>query len=157
MKLSEIKKYLSTAENVNFELENGTTVPEHFHVTEVGVITKHFIDCGGTVRNEKVANFQLWDANDFDHRLKPKKLLDIIALSEKVLGMEDLEIEVEYQAETIGKFDLGFNGKDFVLISKHTNCLASDKCGIPTEKLKVNISQIAATASACCTPGGGCC
>lgn len=157
MKLSEIKNHLSTAESVNFELENGTNVPEHFHVTEVGVITKHFIDCGGTVRNEKVANFQLWDANDFEHRLKPKKLLDIIALSEKVLGMEDLEIEVEYQAETIGKFDLGFNGKDFVLISKHTNCLASDKCGIPADKLKANISQVVQSASACCTPGGGCC
>lgn len=156
MKLSEVKQLLNTADSVNFQLENGTQVPEHFHVTEVGVITKHFIDCGGTVRNEKVANFQLWNANDTDHRLKPKKLLDIIALSEKVLGMEDLEIEVEYQAETIGKYELGFNGKDFVLQNKQTNCLAQDKCGIPAEKLKVNISQVV-TASACCTPGGGCC
>jgi hypothetical protein len=156
MKLSEIKNYLNTAESVNFELENGSKVPEHFHVTEVGVVTKHFIDCGGTVRNEKVANFQLWDANDFEHRLKPKKLLDIIALSEKILGMEDLEIEVEYQAETIGKYDLGYNGKDFVLQSKQTNCLAQDKCGIPADKLKVNISQLN-TKAVSCTPGGGCC
>src|SRR5450432_500444 len=102
MKLSEIKKYLSTGETVNFELENGTPVPKHFHVTEIGIVTKHFIDCGGTVRNEKVANFQLWDASDYEHRLKPQKLLKIIGLSENILGMEDLEIEVEYQAETIG-------------------------------------------------------
>ena len=95
MKLSEIKKHLSTAEVVNFELQNGTSVPKHFHVTEVGVVTKHFIDCGGTIRNEKVANFQLWDANDFEHRLKPAKLLNIIKLSEEKLGMEYLEIEVE--------------------------------------------------------------
>ncbi len=59
MKLSEIKKHLSTAEAVNFELQNGTLVPEHFHVTEVGIVKKHFIDCGVTVRSEKVANFQL--------------------------------------------------------------------------------------------------
>jgi hypothetical protein len=157
MKLSEVKQILNTANSVNFQLENGTHVPEHFHVTEVGVITKHFIDCGGTVRKEKVANFQLWNANDTDHRLKPKKLLDIIALSEKVLGMEDLEIEVEYQAETIGKYELGFNGKDFILQNKQTNCLAQDSCGIPAEKLKVNISQLASSASTCCTPGGGCC
>lgn len=156
MKLSEVKSLLPTLDSVNFELENGTQVPEHFHVTEVGVITKHFIDCGGTVRNEKVANFQLWNANDTDHRLKPKKLLDIIALSETILGMEDLEIEVEYQAETIGKYELGFNGKDFTLLNKQTACLAQDSCGIPAEKLKVNISQVA-SASACCTPGGGCC
>lgn len=35
MKLSEIKKHLSTTEAVNFELQNRTSVPEHFHVTEV--------------------------------------------------------------------------------------------------------------------------
>ncbi len=156
MRLSEVKSILPTLESVNFALENGTQVPEHFHVTEVGVITKHFIDCGGTVRNEKVANFQLWNANDTEHRLKPKKLLDIIALSEKVLGIEDLEIEVEYQAETIGKYELNFNGKDFMLLSKQTACLAQDSCGIPAEKLKVNLSQVAAV-STCCTPGGGCC
>src|SRR4051812_22038228 len=104
MKLSEIKTHLSTATAVNFELPNGSMVPENFHVTEVGVIAKHFIDCGGTVRNENVANFQLWNANDTDHRLKPQKLLNIIALSEKVLGIEDLEIEVEYQSDTIGKY-----------------------------------------------------
>lgn len=161
MKLSEIKNILQTAEAVNFELENGALVPEHFHVTEVGVITKHFIDCGGTVRNEKVANFQLWDANDFDHRLKPQKLLNIIALSEKALGMEDLEVEVEYQSDTIGKYDLGFNGQSFVLLSKTTNCLASDKCGIPvaveeTEKPKIDLNNLIMGNNAC-TPGGGCC
>ncbi|MBA3901648.1 MAG: hypothetical protein H0X62_15835 [Bacteroidetes bacterium] len=155
MKLSEIKNHLSTAQEVNFELQNGTLVPEHFHVTEVGVVTKNFIDCGGKVRNEKVANFQLWVADDFDHRLKPGKLLNIIALSEKVLAMEDLEIEVEYQTETIGKYDLDFNGKNFVLISKQTNCLALDKCGIPSEKLKVSIGNSAKQNE--CTPGGGCC
>lgn len=153
MKLSEIKNHLSTAEAVNFELENGTFVPEHFHITEVGMVTKNFIDCGGTVRQEKVANFQLWDANDFDHRLKPQKLLNIIALSEKILGMEDLEIEVEYQDKTIGKYELGYNGGNFILLSKQTNCLAQDKCGIPVEMLKENTNK----NQAACTPGGGCC
>lgn len=155
MKLSDVKTQLKKLEVLNFQLENGTPVPEHFHVTEVGVISKHFIDCGGVVRNEKVANFQLWDANDFDHRLKPQKLLNIIALSEQKLGMEDLEVEVEYQADTIGKYDLGFNGKNFVLQSKETNCLASDKCGIPQEKLKVSLKNL--TTESCCTPGSGCC
>ncbi len=157
MKLSEIKKHLSAAENVNFELQNGTQVPEHFHVTEVGVVIKHFIDCGGTVRNEKVANFQLWDANDYEHRLKPQKLLNIIALSEKVLGMEDLEIEVEYQRETIGKYDLEFDGKKFILAAKQTACLAQDKCGVPPQKQNVRLSALATANENCCTPGGGCC
>jgi Family of unknown function (DUF6428) len=157
MKLSEIKKHLENADNVSFELQNGSIVPEHFHVTEVGVITKNFIDCGGTIRNEKVANFQLWEANDFEHRLKPRKLLGIIALSERVLGMEDLEIEVEYQAETIGKYDLDFNGQNFVLMSKHTACLASDKCGVPITKLQTSLNELLTNNASCCTPGGGCC
>jgi len=156
MKLSEIKSTLATAETLNFTLENGTKVPDHFHVTEVGVITKHFIDCGGIVRDEKVANFQLWNANDTDHRLKPQKLLNIIALSEKVLGIEDLEIEVEYQADTIGKYGLSFNGSDFVLTNKQTDCLASDSCGIPAEKRKIKLVELTLEANSC-IPGGGCC
>jgi hypothetical protein len=155
MKLSELKNTLSNASAVNFELENGTLVPEHFHVTEVGVVSKHFIDCGGTIRNEKVANFQLWNANDYDHRLKATKLLNIIKLSEEKLGMEDLEIEVEYQADTIGKYGLSFNGYNFVLVAKQTACLASDSCGIPPEKIKVKMANLVAQNT--CTPGGGCC
>jgi len=73
MKLSEIKEILPTLENVEFQLEDATFVPEHFHVTEVGEITKKFIDCGGVIRNEKVVNFQLWNADDYEHRLKPGK------------------------------------------------------------------------------------
>ncbi len=157
MKLTEIKKHLTTATGVNFQLPTGTFVPEHFHVTEVGIITKHFIDCGGRARNEKVANFQLWNANDTEHRLKPKKLLNIIALSEKVLGMEDLEIEVEYQSDTIGKYNLDYNGKDFVLVAKQTDCLAKDNCGVD-DKQKISLSELSTSKpEACCTPGGKCC
>ncbi len=74
-------------------------MPAHFHVTEIGEITKNFIDCRGTVRREKSVNFQLWEAGDFDHSLAPQKLLSIIALSEKVLQLGDSDIEVEYQTE----------------------------------------------------------
>ncbi|MBB6329656.1 hypothetical protein HNP24_000606 [Chryseobacterium sediminis] len=154
MKLSEIKEILPTLSNVEFQLENGIFVPEHFHVTEIGIITKHFIDCGGTIRKEKVINFQLWNANDLEHRLKPAKLLNIIKLSEEKLGIEDAEIEVEYQAETIGKYDLDFNGNHFVLKNKQTACLANDACDIPAEKQKIQLSEL---NNACCTPNSGCC
>lgn len=157
MTLEQIKKHLATAQAVNFKLPTGAYVPEHFHVTEVGLITKHFIDCGGTERLEKVVNFQLWNANDTEHRLKPQKLLNIIALSESKLGIGDLEIEVEYQTETIGKYGLHYNGKDFLLVPKQTACLASDACGIPPQKQNVPLNQLQKAETACCTPGGGCC
>lgn len=157
MKLSEIKEILPTLDNVEFQLENGAMVPEHFHVTEVGTVTKNFIDCGGTLRNEKMVNFQLWDANDFEHRLKPGKLLHIIELSEDKLGIEDHEIEVEYQGTTIGKYDLEFNGKIFILKNKTTACLAEDACGIPPEKQKLSLSELTSKSNSCCTPNSGCC
>ena len=155
MKLSAVKSLLNQLESVTFILPNGSLVPPHFHVTEVGQTLKKFIDCGGEVREEKVINFQLWEANDFDHRLAPQKLTNIIQLSEKVLGIGDLEIEVEYQTETISKYGLEFENGNFLLVSKHTNCLASDKCGIPEEKLKVNLIDLSKENT--CTPGGGCC
>ena len=64
MKLSEIKNALKDLSVIAFQLPNGQLVPSHFHVTEVGKVSKHFIDCGGTVRKEEVVNFQLWEAND---------------------------------------------------------------------------------------------
>lgn len=148
MKLSTIKAILPSLENVVFQLENGAFVPEHFHVTEVGLVAKNFIDCGGVVRNEKVVNFQLWNANDFEHRLKPMKLLNIIKLSEQKLGIEDFEIEVEYQKDTIGKYGLDFQNNIFILTNKKTDCLAKDNCGVPNEKLQTQNS---------CSPGGSCC
>ena len=155
MKLSEIKNKLNELKTISFQLPNGELVPNHFHVTEVGKITKHFIDCGGTVRNEEVVNFQLWNANDYDHRLHPEKLLHIIELSQKTLYIDDLEIEVEYQGQTIEKFGLDFDGKNFLLSTKQTDCLAKDKCGIPVEKPEVNISETQAANS--CAPESGCC
>jgi hypothetical protein len=155
MKISEIKSILKTIEKISFLLPNGEKVAPNFHVTEVGKVNKHFIDCGGTIRKEEVANFQLWNANDYDHRLHPEKLLQIIELSEEKLGLGDLPIEVEYQGITIQKFDLGFNQTDFILIPKQTDCLAPDQCGVPENKQKVKIADITNTNS--CAPGSGCC
>lgn len=155
MKLSEIKSALSHLETIAFQLPNGELVPNHFHVTEVGKVSKHFIDCGGTVRKEEVVNFQLWDANDYDHRLHPEKLVKIIQLSEKVLEIEDLEIEVEYQGQTIEKFNLDFDGKNFLLTSTQTDCLARESCGIPDQKPRVKLSDLTKVSS--CTPGSACC
>lgn len=155
MKLSEIKNYLSTLETLTFELPDGSLVPEHFHVTEVGKISKNFIDCGGTVRNEDVISLQLWNANDYNHRLHPEKFINIIQLSEKTLMLKDLEIEVEFQGRTINKYGLDFNGKHFLLTNKFTACLAEDACGIKPEQ-KIKSSELQSKTS-CCSPEGGCC
>ena len=155
MTLSEIKAHLSQLETIGFQLPDGSLVPSHFHVTEVGKVSKHFIDCGGTVREEHLINFQLWNADDYDHRLHPEKLIHIIELSEKVLGLEDHTIEVEYQGRSIEKYGLDFNGTHFLLTTRHTDCLAKDNCGIPEAKPKVKLSELQTQNS--CAPGSGCC
>ena len=142
MTLSEIKEHLSQLETINFKLPDGSLVPSHFHVTEVGKVSKTFIDCGGKLRQESKINFQLWEADDYDHRLHPEKLLNIIELSEEKLGLRDVEIEVEYQTNTIGKFDLDFKNGNFLLRNTQTACLALDKCGIPPLKPKLKLSEI---------------
>ncbi len=151
MKLTDVKQALSEIPAVNFKMPDGSYLPPHFHVTEVGLVTKHFIDCGGVERKEIVVNFQLWEAGDYDHRLAPQKFLHILNISKKVLGhAEDLNIEVEYQQDTIGKFGLDFDGKDFILASKQTACLAQDACGIPSK-------EMAAKSASSCAPKSGCC
>ena len=157
MKLEQIKNILKTSETISFQLPDGNMVPAHFHVTEVGKITKDFIDCGGTLRHEEVVNFQLWEEQDYDHRLHPEKLLKIIELSQNKLGIGDLDIEVEYQGSTIGKYGLEHDGETFTLTSKVTACLALDSCGIPPAKKKVSLSSLISNNNNSCTPGSGCC
>ena len=150
MKLSEVKVVLENLDRVDFQFEDGTFVAEHFHVTEVGQVIKKFIDCGGTIREEAKVSFQLWNADDYEHRLKAGKLLNIIRLSETKLGIFDAEIEVEVQGkETIGKYLLEFNGTHFLLKNTLTACLAEDACGITPS------NQI--TPTSCCDPNSGCC
>ncbi len=137
MKLSNLKTALQSAAKLSFQLPDSTSIPAHFHVTEVGIIIKNFIDCGGTQRTEQKINFQLWYATDTDHRLTPEKLLKIIAIAENKWSIGDLEIEVEYQNETtIGKYGIDFNGENFILSGTKTACLAEENCGIPAQNKK---------------------
>lgn len=154
MKLSEFTKHLSSLKEIAFELPNGALVPEHFHVTEVGKVSKHFIDCGGTLRDEEKISFQLWEENDYNHRLHPDKLINIINLAMDKLALPDAEIEVEYQGDSINKFDLDFDGKNFLLLNTQTDCLAKEQCGTPSDKPKVKLSEL---QNSSCSPESGCC
>lgn len=152
MNLQELKDSLGQLEEVTFVLPNGTHVPPHFHVTEVGKSSKHYVDCGGTVSEEEVATFQLWSANDYDHRIRPEKILDIIGVAEETLGLGNLEVEVEYQSDTIGRYGLASQNGHFLLTPTQTDCLAKDKCGIPEEEESISVSS-----SSGCEPSSGCC
>ena len=155
MKLSEFKKNLAGIAQLRFVLPNGEFVPSHFHITEAGLITKNYVDCGGTSRSEKYISLQLWTADDYEHRLQPDKLNKIIAIYENLFGNEDLDVEMEYQSETIGRYGIEFKNREFLLTNKFTDCLAKDGCGIPSQKAKIKLSEL--QSSSCCTPGSKCC
>ncbi len=159
MKLSEFKSHLNNAKTLSFMLPEGLIIPEHFHITEAGLITKHFIDCGGVTRNEQTISFQIWVSTDTDHRLETTKLLGIISKYESAIDHQDLEIEFEYQADTINKYGLSFNNGYFVFTNKFTNCLSPDSCGLPSfQKPKIKLTDLStSTQTSCCTPNSGCC
>ncbi len=156
MKLSEIKTHLRAVQELNFMLPNGNFVPAHFHITELGLVNKKFIDCGGTLRDEQYVTLQIWVAGDLNHRLTSGKLIGIIESSKDILGNADPEIEVEFQTETLGKYGVEFSDNNFLLLNKQAACLAEDQCGIPAGKKKISLIQLS-PAAACCTPDSGCC
>ena len=100
-------------------LPDGSTVPPHFHITEVGKVVKEFIDCGGTSRSVTSCNLQIYVANDTHHRV----------------NSTNITVEIEYECEFLAVFpiasiEVNDVGLLFILGKKHTACLAPDACGI---------------------------
>lgn len=149
MKISAFKNHLNSISQIEFRLPDGAPIPNHFHITEIGLQTRHSIDCGRISHSNKLVIMQIWVAQDTDHRLKPSKLLNVISEVEQVLGKEDLEVEIEYQKDTIGKYNIAFENGIFELVPQFTDCLAKETCGIETVSGTVNTQ--------CCTPGNRCC
>jgi len=139
----------ATPGRLHLTLPDGSFVPAHFHVTEVGRVQKDFIDCGGTTRSATTCLLQVWVADDTDHRLETTKLAKIMRLAAPLLKAGDLPVEVEYENGTVSQFPVAEAevtpaGVLLHLGTKHTACLAQDRCGI-------------AAAEAACCPTSGCC
>lgn len=86
---------------VEFYLPNGNQVPTHFHITDVGSVFRHFIDCGAQVRNESYVQMQLWLGTDIDHRLNCDTVLKILnhsgAVLEKLPDLQSTDVIIEYK------------------------------------------------------------
>lgn len=137
MQLGNFLKLLEEKKDsvLRFKLPNGNFVEEHFHVTEVGKITKEFIDCGGTNRSKQTCLLQLWIANDEEHRVNAGKLHSIFSLAKHIYMDDKTPIEVQYGSEQAVIYDvdscvLNENFIDITLRGQKTDCLAPDKCGI---------------------------
>lgn len=120
---------------MHWMLPDRAFLPEHYHITEVGRVRKDFIDCGGTVRSATTCLLQIWVADDTCHRLLTTKLAKIMEVAEPLLGSEELPVEVEFEDGRISQYPVAGveptpAGLLFHLGSKHTACLAPEKCGV---------------------------
>jgi hypothetical protein len=120
---------------MHWMLPDKSFVPAHYHITEVGAVQKDFIDCGGTVRSAKSCVLQVWVADDVDHRLETTKLASIMKIAAPLLRSDELPVEVEYEAGVISQYPIGGmeitpSGLLFYLGTKHTACLAPEKCKV---------------------------
>lgn len=153
MKLSAFKQQLSTHpdQGIGFVFDDGELIPEHFHITEVGHVAKHFIDCGAAMRKVECVQLQVWLGNDKDHRLTAGRLTKIIDLAKPLLPSDELEVEVEYEGCVISQYTiegtLNTGRLLFQLADKHTDCLAKEACAI----------EAAGTASRSCGGSTNCC
>lgn len=151
MTIGELRAILTAAPDAGLHLmlPGGEFVPAHFHVTEVGRVQKDFIDCGGTTRSVVSCLLQVWVAEDLDHRLTTSKLAAILKLAAPLLASDESPVEIEYEREAVSQFPLAEaevtpSGVLLVLGTKHTDCLAKDRCGVTP-------------VGAACSPGAGCC
>ena len=152
MKLSELKTLLSSNLDKHFQLKlpDESNVPQSFHITEVGLVTKTFIDCGGKVHKIETCQLQAWIGPDIDHRIEARKMLDILEISQSIVPDDSVDIEIEYQDGILSQYPISSalitnDAVTLLLILKHTDCLAKELC-LPRSS----------SEGGCCEGGGRC-
>ncbi|MEL7498996.1 MAG: DUF6428 family protein [Planctomycetota bacterium] len=155
MNFQRFSEQLATAgeKSLQLQLPTGGSVAPHFHVTEVGKVTKEFVDCGGVQRSEQTCVLQTLVANDVDHRLKANKLAKILEMTNHLNLPSDISVEFEVQGDTVQIFSLDACQIEdaqltLTLAAKQTACLAPDKCGIGDALPTMNSSGCGDTG--CC-------
>ncbi|MGB8342855.1 MAG: DUF6428 family protein [Chthoniobacterales bacterium] len=153
MTLAELKKTLRLRPeaHLRFVLPNGEQIPPHFHLTEVGHVSKKFVDCGGTFREREACVLQTYVAEDFEHRLEAGRFADILDLGRSILPNDALEVELEWDCCVISQYPIAsgqaVDGRlEFQLEARHTDCLAKQKCGCEAEE--------PGASAACCQAAG---
>lgn len=150
MKTSEFLQYLQNAakHELRFTLPDGTLIPLHAHITEVGRTDRQFLDCGGTIRHVSTCTLQAWVDDDVEHRFSPSGLASVIKRASSILKNDDLEVEIEYEHGLLSQFPVIKSITEnasltFQLGIKHTDCLAKEICLPPKD-------------NACCAQAGCC-
>ena len=161
MKLNEFKTLLEANREKEFRLQlpDASAVPISFHITEVALIHKSFIDCGGTFRETRTCQLQAWVGPDENHRIASGKMADILGLAAKYLPDKDVPLEIEYEDATISQYPVADalvsdEAVTLQLTTKHTACLAPELCLAPASSQSTSLPM--ATNACGCGPFGCC-
>ncbi len=164
MKTSEFLSVLKQHQDKSllFEYAPDKFVGANYHITEVKNITIDSVDCGAGTDFWKETIVQLWESpkekgkRDF---MSVYKALAILNKVDRIKPMvQDAEIKFEYSNEdfhTAQLFvdDYALDNQSLIvkLSVQKTDCKAKETCGVEPK------SEAKEEASACCTPGSGCC
>lgn len=157
MTLNHLKLTLLTAPDaeLNLTLPNKKGVAAHFHLTEIGLEKKDFIDCGGTRRQLTRALLQILVSTDTHHRFPTRKLITIIDRALTFFPeLADTPVHLEVQGrDSLERYRLKsvLPGFQFLLAAEATACLAQDSCA-PGDDLSTSLP-----ATGSCDASSGCC
>lgn len=119
---------------IEFYLPSGNQIPAYFHLTDVGSVFRHFIDCGSQVRNEYYVQIQIWLGKDIEHRLNGETILKILSHSDIVLDklpdLKSADVIIEYKEELTSQYPIAHIEQTDQVIkiylkSSETQCLAT--------------------------------
>jgi hypothetical protein len=151
MKLRELLMALQEAPTTSprFVLPDGSYIPAHAHVTEVGHVVRTFIDCGGVTGEEEKVLLQTHVGADKEHRLRASRFLKIMELGMRVLPSSDLEVDVEYDCCVVAQYPISEvrrNGEhlDLILQRGRTQCRERERRQAKTK------DTCCATEEICC-------
>jgi uncharacterized protein DUF6428 len=132
-----------------FVLPDGDYIGAHAHVTEVGLVVRNFIDCGGLVGKEEKIVLQTHVGNDTDHQLRSDRFAKILQLGSRVIPRADLDVDVEYDCCVVAQYPIAEARPDgqhlnLILRRGRTQCRARER-------------RESETAAGCCAASAACC
>ncbi|GAB2686447.1 hypothetical protein GCM10027037_05480 [Mucilaginibacter koreensis] len=166
--------------NLQFRYADGKLVDAAYHITEIRQAPITSVDCGGVMNAWTEIVVQLWvpENQHQEHCMKVSKALSIIAIVEQRLPLNPngiVKIEFgnsEFDTRQMFPNELAVNGESLLVdlrpdavqckaITRGGSCGTNNKgeeCCTPasTEKLKMQLINLAAKENTC-TPGSGCC
>lgn len=165
---------------LQFQYAENKWVDAAYHITEIKQAPITSVDCGGVMNAWTEIIVQLWEPlNEQKERaMKVGKALSIVELVEKALplnpnGIVKIEFgNAQYDTRQMLPKDIVVDGENLVvdLRPDSVQCKAIDRggscgtneageecCTTESAKLRIQLKNLAAVDTTCCTPGSGCC